>query len=523
MGREALKVSIGDLKIGNIDAKNEILDLESFPGDGKSSFSNSFYTIDQMFIDSFVQGRSYFITGLKGSGKTSILRYVDSIVSKDNHCVEYVLFKTNVKEEDREHFAKNSITIVGDDEFTAGSDFESILNIFLHRIICASAVKNRIFKDNTYFKRYQKLLRLEGEGEFSAIRRFLPRLSKGTIKLAAGGSFITAEFGVDFEGRGVSEASVPANYLAERVQEAFAELEVDSKRRIYILVDELEAAFRSTAQYKRDCNIIRDFIIEIDRINRASRCNKLNVVVMACLRTEVIRSIETSGKEINKIVFDFGHQISWHDKGRSQRHPLIALICKKIRSAYQLADRNSECGSYDDESILSQLFPQFVMNIQIERYLLNNSWYRPRDLVRILMLIQRKYPKSTSFQTPGFEEIRKSYSQESWGEITEELLAGYSKGAINGIREILLGFRPYFSVADFEKRCIDKQHENKNITELMKNHSPLDILKDLYRVGAIGNSFTNGKKGFAFRGDDDFIDSVNVMIHYALRRELSVD
>lgn len=519
---KVLSVSLIDIKIGNIDAKNEILTFDSFSKDGKSSFSNSFYTIDQMFIDSFVEGHSYFVTGLKGSGKTSILRYIDSIVSKNNHCVEYVLFKSDVKEEDREQFSKNSIAIVGDGEFATGNDYESVINIFLHRIICAAAVKNRIFKDNDEFKKYQKLLRLEGEGEFSAIRRFLPRLSKGTLKLAAGVSFIKAEFGAEFEGRAVSEASVPVNYLTGKVQEVFESLKVDSKRKIYILIDELEAAFRNTVQYKRDCCIIRDFIVEIDRINRTSRCNNLNVVVLACLRTEVIRSIDAAGKEINKMVFDFGHQISWHDKGGGKRHPLIALICKKIRAAYQLADRGREC-SGDDEDILLQFFPPTVNDIEIERYLLNNSWYRPRDLVRMLMLIQKKYPKSTSFQATAFEGIRKDYSRESWEEITEELLAGYSKGAIVGVREVLLGFRPYFSVADFEKRCNTKKNESKNVAELIGKHTPLDVLKDLYRVGAIGNSFCSTKKGFAFRGDDDFVDNAEVMVHYALRRELSIE
>ena len=141
----------------------------------------------------------------------------------------------------------------------------------------------------------------------------------------------------------------------------------------------------------------------------------------------------------------------------------------------------------------------------------------------MLMLIQKKYPKSTSFQATAFEGIRKDYSRESWEEITEELLAGYSKGAIVGVREVLLGFRPYFSVADFEKRCNTKKNESKNVAELIGKHTPLDVLKDLYRVGAIGNSFCSTKKGFAFRGDDDFVDNAEVMVHYALRRELSIE
>lgn len=518
-----MEIKIGDLKVGNIDAKNEILNLETTTGDGKDSFIKSFYTIDQMFIESFISGQSYFITGLKGSGKTSILRYIDAIVSKDENSVEYILFKSNIKEEDREHFSKNSISIISDGDFPIQSDYESIVNIFFHRIICAVATKKNLYKDNESFKKYQKLLTIEGESVLTAIKRLLPKLTKGSIKLAAGSDFVSGEFGLEFEGRGVSEASVPISILAERVNDVFTTLEPAIGKKIYILVDELETAFRNTNQYIRDCNIIRDFIVEIERINSISREHDLNIAIIACLRTEVIRSIDTSGKEINKAIFDFGHEITWHDKGRDSQHPLISLLCTKIRAAYSLLEPRSKYAALPDDKIISELFPPTILDVDIAQYLLSNSWYRPRDIIRMIMLIQRKYPSHTKFQKTGFEEVRKKYSQDSWTEITEELLASYSKGAMKGLLTILRGFKPYFSQADFSHRCTSKSYADANVKELLKKHSSDDILYDLYRVGVIGNDIPKlGKKRFVFRGDDELIIEEQMMIHFALRRGLDI-
>lgn len=55
-----------------------------------------------------------------------------------------------------------------------------------------------------------------------------------------------------------------------------------------------------------------------------------------------------------------------------------------------------------------------------------------------------------------------------------------------------------------------------------------EILRDLYRIGVIGNysnDSLSGKKKFrfSFRGDDDILLNQKIYIHNALKAHLSID
>jgi len=92
---------ISNLHIGSVDAKNELIDESPA---SKQKFYDAFLVPENIVVDKFLNGQQFFILGLKGTGKTALLRYIAIEVEKKNFKTHFVLFKTHFTEEDRDTF-----------------------------------------------------------------------------------------------------------------------------------------------------------------------------------------------------------------------------------------------------------------------------------------------------------------------------------------------------------------------------------------------------------------------------------
>ena len=90
------KLTLSQIYIGNTDAKNELLYGDQSEID---DYKNNFVIPPSLMIDDFKSRKKYFITGLKGTGKTAFLRYVDISMSDDDVLSKFILFKTEIDDE----------------------------------------------------------------------------------------------------------------------------------------------------------------------------------------------------------------------------------------------------------------------------------------------------------------------------------------------------------------------------------------------------------------------------------------
>lgn len=67
------QLKLKDIFIGKTDAKNEFIENSASE---KEVFLRSFLKPDNLVEDDFLQGKRYYITGLKGTGKTALMRYL---------------------------------------------------------------------------------------------------------------------------------------------------------------------------------------------------------------------------------------------------------------------------------------------------------------------------------------------------------------------------------------------------------------------------------------------------------------
>lgn len=177
---------------------------------------------------------------------------------------------------------------------------------------------------------------------------------------------------------------------------------------------------------------------------------------------------------------------------------------------------------------ISSYFPQEVNGLQIEAFLLDKSFYKPRDIVWRLSLAQKLFPNETFFSRDVLHDTEAEYSGKLWDEVRYELSATYSDNEINGIEMVLAGGAAAFEIAQIEQRFVQAKQYSKTLSTLLDRHSVREIMTDLYRLGAIGNAFRTGTDGnqvrnrWVFRGDPTLLTEKRMEVHSALLKRLSV-
>lgn len=94
-----------DVYLGKIDAYNEYLEY------GQDVFKNIFFEYPNFDLAKVLNGSVYYICGDKGSGKTMLLKYVESIIyeNKEVSFAEFIRFKKDIDEDQRNQIKRASI------------------------------------------------------------------------------------------------------------------------------------------------------------------------------------------------------------------------------------------------------------------------------------------------------------------------------------------------------------------------------------------------------------------------------
>jgi len=512
---KALKLK--DIQIGSIDAKNELLTGSE---EEIEFFRKGFCLPPNIVFEDFLNSKKYFVTGLKGIGKTALLRFIALEAERIlKASTSFILFKSDIKDQDRKNICRASRVEIIDkniDDYP-DTDYEVVWKWFIHRKIIETIqeCKINIFLEDHNYRKYEGcVMAPKLEEKASGISRLIPNLIKGSIEISQ-----TPKLGIDFDWEDKDKTRVKFFSLAKQADELFSKL-IPSKGYLFMFIDELELSLGSQKQYKRDAGLIRDLIIAVEQINSAAKKNKSNLTVFAGIRSEVLLAIESVGKEINKIISDFGSQIVWHQSGSdNENHPLLNIITQRIGISKKV---NASISNLSRSDIWNKYFPQKIQNIKSEKYILHNSWYRPRDMIRLLNLARDQFPEVRGFTQRVFDGTRKQYSQESWTELAEELIVKYNKNAIAGIQQIFNGYRRTFQYDDLRSHIEKRSKLYPAIEALLKSRQIGGILSDLYNVGFIGNVIYAGKRTndakmrFSFRGDPNIILEEHLTIHKGL-------
>lgn len=515
------KLTIKDIYAGKPDAKDEI------DFGGLEEFIKTYVVAEHFNIESLISGTNCFITGFKGTGKTALLFYLDNRFKEidESTCSSFIFFKeefTDTKRSELESIAKRILSSISVEKnaLVDNQEFEYIWRwLLFKRILSDNEEYNRgLFIDDENWKKFENII---GKIKSPNNRRkfTIPQKIKMAVPYVEPStqSVITPEVEVDLQNTSDDK------YLKfmEVIDEAERLLLNTTRTDIpyYIFVDELEAYYGDISVFKRDLCLIRDLIFTVKRFNSNfsainMRCTKIICSVRSEILTAISRFVVT--KELNKVTAGFAVPLMWnYSNTSSYMHPIIQILLKRIAVC-----EGEGCVNPDYKKVYERWLPENIHGIEPANYILNNSWCKPRDIVRLITTMQNSiYNNSKAFTQSVFDSVVKTYSEDSLTEIKEELRALYDTDQIDMIISCFMGYKTTFSVSQIKQR-IKKYFQGS----ILETHFA-QVIDDLYRLGFLGNFLPVSKTyRWQHKGDGRVIltEEWRMVVHYALHGALSL-
>ena len=342
----------------------------------------------------------------------------------------------------------------------------------------------------------------------------MPKIKKGSVELTADfAKSLSASLKVELE---FDSKRKRINYakLSQKVYQLFSKLEFD-RSPVYVLIDELELSVRNKYQFNKDVALVRDLIIAIDDINVVSLEKCMNIHIIAAIRSEVLRNVRASGYELTKPIEDRGVEINWFQKGGSYiENQLLTIVESKIHASELLN------GFPPSNNIWEKYFCCEVNGEETRKFILNNSLYRPRDIIRLMLAVHDHIGKAEKFTQEMFDKAQQEYSELMWTEIKDELRLSYSEDEVNAIFTLLNRITMPFSYDSLVNRIAMLEKFYPNMPALLDNLKLTSILNKLYELGVIGN--TGKPMNFVFLSRPALDPLGMMVIHTPLRNYFAV-
>jgi len=510
------KLSINEIEFGKTDAYNELQEY------GSEFYMNSFLQYDKYKTDSFINGRNYFICGNKGTGKTAFLKYLECVYSKNyKNLVIPIRFKSDVNEDDRKQIravGNGNIRegIINESTIGNASSYVAAWQVYLIRQIdIKSNSENGEYKvfsrTVSYLKMHTLLEALYSENK----ERIIPRLSKGYAKIKASlldGIDADLELDIEFN---KETSKINFSKTARKILEFYEQLEYGDNS-VYVLIDELELSLRSNKAYNRDIELVRDLIFAVDKLNHISKQRGYNICFIASIRSEVINNVLSHGYEINKCVEDYGVTVEWYQKGGDRgEHPLLKIIENKIHAS------EKSKGIEKTKDVWGVYFSERINDTDVKSYILSYSWYRPRDIIRLMRIVQDQWNGEDKINQEMFDRASQDYSEKMWNEVAEELVLCYqNENDIKAIKKYFTGIEVPFILGYLSKRAEELSEIYPYIKDFFERNQIVDFCEKMFEWGVIGNS--GSRMIFKFLGDRDLDPTSDMILHRPLRNYFAV-
>lgn len=531
-------MKIRDMEFGSVDANNEFGNIDT------ELFQSLFCVYPGFNLKKLLEGKIRFICGDKGTGKTMLLRYAE-VAARERGCATvFVKYKREVTDVDRQEMARaasHAGRIDENDENEASGESRDVVvtnlnkasrsnnvdytmgwKLYLINLIVSRCkdLELPIFDNGS--KCWQELVDLLGRAyggdDSSNVQRLLPEMQRGQVTLKLG----PAEVGVEYSAKPRQDGPrISFPKLAQKAIDLYKGLPVrDNLLPFYIFIDEIELSYITTRYHDREARFIGDLIRAVDELDDVSRDRGVPVRIVLALRNQVLDTVSNVGFELNKEIEDYGTQIDWRRRaGDSEESPLLEIIERRV--ACNLSENDQR-----RENIWDSFFPPKVGRLPIKKYILNQTWFKPRDVVRLLKTLQGFCGNAERFDEKLFISIRSEYAKLSWREIEEELSAKYQRDFIEGVARVLNGIKCPFSFQDFNDKFDQEKNNYATVKQIAKSYSALEVLETLFDFGVVGNVGGRDGEGGVFRfsafGEVTMAQGEPFTVHYPLRSRFAI-
>ena len=437
-----------------------------------------------------------------------------------------LLFKSGISEKERQQIASGTDfkLIEQDGAFKTQYDYELNWLWYIYRNVLRKINKSSVLSGWETAESLQKLIGVNNElNSFSLTDLQTKSINAGAKAGIDAGPF-TAEITADVElvrGQGLERTAIS---IIEIIERYIGNVKLNPRNRKVLIFDELELFWNKADQRERDLFLIRDLIKSISRVNRTIGASTAAILVIAAVRSEVLFEVNRIGPEISRDVDDCGVRLNWNIRAEDLQQPILKIVEAKIK--YSELD-SDELPSDDPWNIY---FPDKIFRRKTQKYLLDISMFKPRNIVNLLNLAKDYDRNAGAFNESSLDEAQAEFSKRTWREIEEELLGQYSSLEVKSIKSILSAFQTRFDFGQIELRISNLARIDTRLLYFGNKGALVELLESLYRVGAIGNDFelkesgrkTNHRYRWAFRENPDPALDRRFVIHESIRKELQL-
>lgn len=476
-------------------------DLEAFDeaNQNDSFFENTFVLPSSLSMEALKNNRKFIIVGRKGSGKTSVQMHLADTVKKKGYFVHHFRFFYDLRTDDYADIAKTQNEI----------SFSSVLsnkNLFLHYDF-------RDIWERVFFQKIANTLTSEGhsnkftdfvEPQSSILSNIFDGISKTlTVKIKPKMGPIAAEIGIDLS-KLEKPDELPIKVFNKITRELFAKHCIQFQ--MYFFVDEL--VFSRLDAREDEITIraamVRDIIRTVWELNSYSYQNKMEFHFICSIRPEVRNMINDLDSESGKYLDGKDVELNWITRSSDNRLLIVDVLRKKVEYSHF---KKTAFDSFFTEKI--KFGPR---QFSVDQFVRENMWGRPRDVVRLLIAIQKKSPNAELISEIEIKAGLDEYSRMSLKELVDELGVTFGSQVIDTLR---------FGIRKKNYKSVDELWNSLNNTKLNVNRDR--FIKELFELGFIGGHLPAQGKYFWFhRGESYLKPDHNVIIHPGLWNELSI-
>ncbi len=482
-----MKLAFGDIEFGETDAKHEIF---AQAREGTYVLFNAFQMPPSVKFEKLLTGAKFFISGLKGTGKTSLILYLKDHIDKSGGKSHVILFKSKLTDTERQRLAPIS-------DLTAFVDQDKIQ--FEHE-----------YKVNWLWYIISELARLiepsdllEGRDQLHDLKTLTGVKQPGARSMFSGLQLTKIKATLDSALQaGPLKTGVKAEIeaIAAPKEEKFIHLVDMCERLLYSLkptpgyraclfFDELELFIGKMDQKERDLRLIRDLLYAVSRINQGFGPENSSICAYASVRSEVMYEINRIDPEISREVSDFGVSIDWHGTTSTPNQSILKIVESKI----QYAEINES--GLRTEDVWPEYFDAHLSGKPAKQYLLDISMFKPRTLVMLLSTISEQAPETQIVNSEVLKQVETTFANEMWREVEEELRTSYNASSVRSIKSALRGLKTRTTLANIESHITKYCQKDDEARSILGTKSSIkNLLETLYRIGAIGTQFT-GRTG----------------------------
>lgn len=513
---------LGKIQFGEIDAKHEVFTQAR---EGSYLLLNAFQMPPSVSFQRLLSGAKFFISGAKGSGKTSLMLYLKHIVERDGGRGHIVLFKSRLTDTERQRIAPiaDLTAFTDQDKIRFEQDYKANWLWYIISEISRLVEPSDALDGKDELNDLRILTGASASNRTSILSGLQLTKIKGTIETAlSAGPFRTS---VKAEIEAIK--SVKEHAFADIVdicERLLYKVKLLPGRKACLFFDELELFIGRIDQKDRDLYLIRDLLYAVSRVNQGFGPESSRMCVYACVRSEVMYEINRIYPEIDRDVADFGVKVDWFGTAASEDQAILNIVSAKIIQS------EIEEAAPPTENVWSEYFESRLDNKDARQFLLDISMFKPRTLVMLLSAISKYVPNSSMITSSVVSDVEPSFSQEMWREVEEELRTSYDPQEAAAVKRSLRGLTQWMTVSKFEDHVLRLGSSDDQIKQCLGTRDKMmKLLNTLYRVGAVGTHFTvfeGGRRwprdGWVFRHNYEPHFEGNFVFHSSLRKALQL-